>query len=106
MSAMSDWLDALKSGNYKQTTGFLCGRTRDGEQLYCATGLLLMTLGYKVADNGQCFLNSGGGFLARRAFPWEVLKKTDIDSEDVAVAQHLNDCDELSFAEIAERLEK
>lgn len=34
------WIDALRSGKYKQGMGVLCGLTTDGKKEYCCLGVL------------------------------------------------------------------
>lgn len=34
------WIDALQSGDYRQTTGALCRTAKDGTKSYCCLGVL------------------------------------------------------------------
>ena|SRR3990167_4598159 len=48
------WIDALRSGKYKQGTDFLC--TKNG---YCCLGIAILECGYGFTDDGYVINKNG-----------------------------------------------
>lgn len=106
------WVAALRSGEYKQTTGALC-RTRpnaDHSAGHCCLGVLC-DLAEKA---GVCESKEEGGLRNYDGWwqdlPDSVLRWAKLPHRDPVVANHtltnLNDREERTFSQIADLIEK
>lgn len=90
------WVDALRSGKYKQGRGAL----RSGGNEYCCLGVLIDVLGidwYPPSDSVM-----GDSYSIEDSFTYEP-KLHPLDSSTLIM---MNDEDEMSFAEIADYIEE
>lgn len=114
------WVDALRSGEHQQGTGYLC--TSDG--LKCCLGVLLLQLGDDVFDPfvsksvpACClapFMLSNKymsdvevrrGWRHISSLPASLLDRTGLNREQQSTLIRLNDEDRLTFEQIADWIE-
>lgn len=109
------WIEALRSGKYKQGSGVYC-RYHDGEPHYCCLGVLAKVAGYnyEVFENGEV---QWEGAPTKRYVVDDYLEKMKLDSvmgapkqgTDTAICPSLwslNDNDKWTFNQIADHLEQ
>ena len=109
----SRWIDALRSGEYKQTQSFLCHKdARDGDQFCCLgvlTDLFLQDRGYEWTYNDE---QDDGPYISYETLPDDVVVWAGLDSNDPTVdfdaessvcLSKLND-NGVSFTQIADIL--
>lgn len=104
------WLDALRSGDYKQGKGRLCVVLPDEEPCFCTLGVaadLFVPKEHQHDNHGVRYFEGGSAGLSR-----EVADKIGLQSILGAAAGHqlpaifeLNDTDHWSFTQIADHLE-
>src|SRR5689334_15838538 len=84
------WLKALRSGEYKQTTGTLRRRSTEGEYTYCCLGVL---------ERLMCD-ETGKRYPRKSILTPSTMKWAELDSLDPQLGKHsaswLNDGDSLS----------
>lgn len=117
-----EWVDALRSGDYEQTTGQLAERSEDGVYSYCCLGVLCEI----AVDKGVIPPISGGGYgeentssdLPYKVRDWAGLDATDPFFDvhipathyrialDHASAASLNDTHSFTFDQIADVIEQ
>ena len=98
------WLEALRSGEYKQTKGTLKGVNEDGEVGYCCLGVFLSAV--LEDEPPKAYLEEGYETYADEG-PQEMYNKTmSILGEGIQQAGiDMNDFGK-SFVEIADMIEK
>jgi len=117
------WVSALRSGEYKKTSGALCRDTSDGELCYCALGVLCSLYqrdkGHANLEKCEIWLYNDSchtykmdgctGMLPEMVRIWAGLGSTDphvnVDNQ-VASISELNDGYSMSFNAIADVIEK
>jgi len=119
-SVKQEWVEALRSGEYKQATGALRKWANDGVK-YCCLGVLCDIVKDRVngywndVDFGLADfrLDVEGGKSAIEALPEAIVTTFDLPSKEVEIDDttltSLNDgigCEEHSFDEIADLIEK
>lgn len=97
------WVEALRSGNYKQTQGRL-KRHKDGEESYCCLGVLC-----DISPAKEYEVRSYGGHSTYLGSinqpPHIVLEWAGLGYSDVLYLMTLNDISLLSFNVIADIVE-
>lgn len=124
---IQEWVDALRSGDYKQTSGVL-GRERDGERSYCCLGVLCqVAVGHDIIAEPDVhgrelqyanFASTMPPPEVRQAlaeggedrFYWEVNTPEELLQEedsysDVIDLTDLNDTHKYTFDQIADAIE-
>lgn len=121
------WLDALRSGEFKQSKGLLWGDIRDrhddptGELGYCCLGVLCKVMGWDLHDaDGRIFTGIASGppeLVGPNASAGDIISATDATDDylvgTVSGLTHnnrsylasLND-NGMTFAEIADVIER
>lgn len=101
------WLEALRSGNYKQTDGFLKVK-REGKYFYCCLGVLLDL----VADKYHISETESVTYPGVKKFDGDdsritnnVSKSVGLDIDAAFTLYRMNDNDKRSFNEIADWIE-
>ena len=104
------WLDALRSGDYKQGKGRLCTVLPDEEPCFCTLGVaadLFVPKEHQYDNHGVRYFDGGSAGLSR-----EVADKIGLKSTLGAATGHqlpaifdLNDTDHWSFNQIADHIE-
>lgn len=96
------WLEALRSGKYKQRKGAL--RCKDG--MYCCLGVLCDISGMGKWITGQCFDTYECGIDIGSVYPpYALTVKLDIQGFSGILAT-LNDVKGKNFSEIADYIEE
>ena len=97
------WLDALRSGKYKQTRNYL--KTIKG---YCCLGVLcaIEKMNWSLNNNNGYTYFISDGENASSLLPTSLKIKYDINIRMQNELVHLNDVLKLSFPEIADHIEK
>ena len=111
----AQWVEALRSGKYKQGAGFLRS-TCDGEDTFCCLGVLAAVLPsdlgtwYKNFERHRSApydvygfgtpLNNNGGYLIQ-----EVREAAGLSKDDVAILVRMNDNSTAGFNGIADYIE-
>lgn len=90
------WIEALRSGEYKQTTGIL-RYVDNGEESFCCMGVLCEVVGVPRASVGYSF---DGGLYEVAGLPASMLPR-----ERQAHLVTMNDHEEKTFSEIADWIE-
>lgn len=100
------WIKALRSGEYKQGTNFLCA-----EGKYCCLGVLA-----DISLDTYWTISKSASFFAGREvwrirystefFSDKILKKLELSSHDQGILTELNDSRRWSFKKIANWIEK
>lgn len=93
------WIAALRSGEYKQTTGRLVRVERDGYK-HCCLGVLCEVAGYRRVD---------GGFLTSECLLVDLLPPGEMEKLGLSSCKpfiEMNDKDGKNFAEIADYIEQ
>lgn len=106
------WVDALRSGKYKQGRGYLC-QIEEGEPHYCCLGVaceLMCEAGLLEKENrGDHYRYGGRSLLSNNILEWLNLRTSggnfSIPFKECISLTQLNDQVELSFAEIADFIE-
>jgi hypothetical protein len=101
------WLEALRSGKYKQTVGFLKVQ-REGERFYCCLGVLCEILKdkYEIREStsaiepGVTYFNNSSDRL-----PNTLTRALKLEIDTVSTLYRMNDDDKRSFAAIADWIE-
>ena len=103
------WVEALRSGKYKQTSGFLCRVFPDGKESYCCLGVLCDILG---TPNEITKLANAKAYDGKYNYlPESVVEKCDLKTSRGVIAHmssnlsQINDRGE-SFTTIADIIEK
>lgn len=99
-----EWVEALRSGDYKQTKGTLKGELPGGEVGYCCLGVLAETMGYELEVESYVdddnFLYCGDG-------PKHIYEDFECHIGKSLVQELMTHNDEgMSFKEIADIIEK
>lgn len=91
------WLEALRSGKYKQGRGKLCSADRE----YCCLGVLIDVMGLWDDKDYPGDLRAGGhsGILCYK-------HETELDLRDTDILMGMNDRDGKTFLEIADWIEE
>lgn len=101
------WLEALRSGKYRQTTGFLKVE-REGKQHYCCLGVLCEVLKdkYEISEGESC-VTPGLTFFddSSDALTDKLISTFKLEGDAVTTLYRMNDDDGRSFAEIADWIE-
>ena len=100
---LQKWTDALRSGKYDQTEGELQNRTG-----YCCLGVackLFIESGDIIHNNQMC-IHGGSPIDQPEAPRWLVNIDKDFKKQTGISLSDLNDHEKLSFAEIADELER
>jgi hypothetical protein len=111
----NEWLEALRSGEYAQTTGVLKHRETDGSLSYCCLGVLAEIcdipseidsyfFGVQRAGCYRFVFDGIGG--ATNILPDEFQNKIGIDLDQTEELMAMNDEYNQSFEEIADWIEK
>lgn len=109
------WVDALKSGEYLQTTGCLLEQKSDGDCAFCAVGVLVDM--YVRSHNAEWQFDEEDGFGYMNGYymtmPPEVLEWAGISFDECHLIEwgdgsvvHLNDNEQESFEAIAGFIEE
>jgi hypothetical protein len=108
------WVEALRSGEYKQGRGRLC-KTFNGEDLYCCLGVLANECadGYWVQSSDSVydgyiewgFTRSGYDGLPEQVIPISLEKKLGIDEKTMFRLANINDMG-YTFQQIADWIEE
>lgn len=106
------WLKALRSGKYKQTTGCLRDKNENGEIGYCCLGVLtdIYIKTHEGAEWGDSLdkmytFDGEAAILTEKVQEWAGLELPAplVNGDSLAF---LNDSRNLSFKQIAERIEE
>lgn len=109
------WVEALRSGKFKQGKSALKQRCGDGEPEYCCLGVLCevairagVNVRVREADGSESFLSTydgQSGYLPRAVSDWAGLQGyCPVLGEDTAT--HYNDAEGKTFGEIADLIEQ
>jgi hypothetical protein len=97
------WIDALRSGNYNQTTGTLKEQLPDGDYGYCCLGVCVSVLG----EEPQAEIRDDVNFIEED--PMSVYRKLEEELGKIGIDQdiliQMND-EGKTFQEIADRIEE
>ena len=100
-----EWVEALRSGNYKQTKGTLKGKLPEGGVGYCCLGVLAEIMGYELEV--ELYIEDGEYVLYYGEGPKHIYEKFEYDMEGVFVDVLTNHNDKgVSFKEISDIIEK
>lgn len=100
------WVEALRSGRYKQGDGMLRTKGPENKALYCCLGVACRVLGLRPNKVGNFPDDSGSGDYAGDEFPTpSQLKKLGLSKLSARSLARLND-DGNSFDDIAKVIEK
>ena len=100
-----EWVEALRSGNYKQTKETLKGELPEGGVGYCCLGVLAEIMGYELEV--EPYVGDKENTLYNREGPKHIYEKFEYDMEGGFVDLLTNYNDEvMSFEEIADIIEK
>lgn len=100
----ADWLKALRSGDYVQTTGQLCRKSCGMGASFCCLGVLHNV----VVGHTSVYSYEGATTASRRSEESEqyvTLEALGITKHEVAVLTGMNDEEKLSFLDIADYVE-
>jgi hypothetical protein len=100
------WVDALRSGEYKQGRGSLRQKHEGGDATYCCMGVLACLLGEPEEAMGSSFIYSKSDFASGK---YQVRKCHEDDhvpnARDRWTLSYFNDKEDRSFLEIADWIE-
>ena len=95
-----EWVEALRSGDYKQTKGTLKGELPEGGVGYCCLGVLAEIMGYEVKV--EPYVENGEGIVYEREGPDHIYEEFACDMGEVLVRELINHNDYgMSFKKIA-----
>lgn len=99
------WVEALRSGKYKQGHGMLCKRDTDGTKYHCCLGVL--TDLYYRETQGHAMPKSfeTKDFLSKNVTAWSGVGDEDPQTGKSSISE-LNDADGKSFKQIANLIDK
>lgn len=110
------WVKALRSGNYKQTTGALMKKRTDGKMGFCCLGVLCdiyikeKNKKWDSDGSGGYELYNEGGTLPEKVMKWAGLEDANPDVDSEKKGYHslatFNDGCSLRFKTIATIIEK
>ncbi len=109
------WLDALRSGEYKQGKGSLRDTDDNGEHSYCCLGVLCDLYSKETGTKwtGGNFMHGRTSFPSSEVAEWAGMDANercgefgDIYTEDYADLTAMNDAGGSTFAEIADVIER
>lgn len=98
ISIKQKWINALRSGEFKQGIRFLFEKSSD---TYCCLGVLGRVCGYNDEDLNAAYLHN---FKNNSGYPKEFLIGEDSDFRGTLIA--MNDRSGNSFSEIADYIEQ
>lgn len=97
------WINALRSGKYKQTIGSLRNEPDDGVYTYCCLGVLTELYAKKKKFRWE---RLGSDYLPKVVMKWAGLKNMDPELTPDNTCSEANDNMEYSFKRIATLIEK
>lgn len=95
------WVAALRSGQYRQGTGYLC----DAGINYCCLGVLAATLGYAPTDLGEETFLTINMMESSGLTTNDPIVQVDLGTADMVELSRLNDEEDYSFYQIADLIE-
>lgn len=108
-----EWIDALRSGEFKQGRGGLASKTSEGGIFYCCLGVrceLDARRGLMVTSDGLNFMNFdevGQQGYKNQAVPCgATLNRWQMTNDEMNDLVKLNDACKMSFVEIANYIEE
>ena len=100
-----EWVEALRSGDYKQTKETLKGELPEGGVGYCCLGVLAETMGYELEV--EPYLGDEESFFYRREGPEHIYTElANGMGEDFVVELIRHNDNKLSFKEISDIIER
>lgn len=104
---LTKWLEALRSGKFKQTQMTLMQRSPSKHaSSFCCLGVLCRVAGLNISTVArqqaeEASLDEPGGFLSTKA-----LERVGLTEEQMYKLSSLNDQDRLTFVQIADAIER
>lgn len=108
-TVLRKWVEALRSGKYKQQYGSLKSIDNKKKPSYCALGLLLHIIAddKNIEEGSTCFIVCNPGPNEAKSLicfiPFEIEKALDIFQQEIVA---LNDNNHATFKEIADYIEQ
>ena len=99
------WLEALRSGKFKQAQGFLHLFDKSRHHTYCCLGVLCKTEGLQASKNTCSVGYSFEGEESCTGIPSKFLEKIGLQQYNESTLINMNDGDKLNFTEIANWIE-
>lgn len=101
----TQWLQALRSGNYEQGTAYLANYSQ-GKTKFCCLGVLCEVAGVQRIKNEDKKVFEYGNLRAHSLFYWDLLSHFGLTEEQQKHLAKLNDGVRHNFPQIADYIER